>query len=221
MLNMLKNNKLLVYVLVLAIIAVIGIVILVSLSQTSGQGVYAGVNIQKTLELGEYKNMTWQFTADTTEATMKRNILNNIVIDSQIEKYPKKALKKYTQENMEYYEGVAKDYGYETLEQYVTEKFQYTLEEFEVYIEEYAKSRIKSELVVYAIAEAEGMEVTDKDVEQYCKDLLEQEGFTEESFMELYGMTIQTYAKENNFRFNLLQEQVLTFLYENSTIETI
>lgn len=218
---MTKKKRLIIYFLVLIVILVLGMVMLFSLFGSSGEENYKGVNIEKSVELGEYKNLTMQFPEGSAEDFIKRNIFNNVVISAQVEKYPDKAVKKFVEENEQYYTVMAEDYGYDSLEEYVTQSMGYSMEEFQKYIDEYAKSKVKAELVAYAIAEAEGIEVTDKQLEEYCKELLKEEGFTEDSFAEIYGMPIDEYAEKNNFKLQLLQEKVLDFLYESTTIELV
>ena len=219
MLEKLGNKKLLICFVALAVIVVVGIVALLTINGIPGQDVYSGVDVEKIIQLSEYKGITMQVPEGTTEEVIKRNLLSRVTMDSGIEKYPQRVMKKYIKENTEYYEGIAKDYGYETLDAYVTEQFQYTLSDFQVYIEEYSKSKAKSEMVVMAISKAEGITVTDEEVKAYCDGILTEEGYTEETFAQVYGMPMADYAEEENFEFQILQDKVLAVLYENATVE--
>ena len=221
MLEKLGNKKLLICFVALAIVAVVGMVVLLTITGVPGQDVYSGVNVEKVVDLGEYKGLTLQIADGTSESVIRSNLLSKVVIDSEVEKFPAKVIKKYVKENREYYEGIAADYGYDSLELYVTEQFQYTLEDFEMYIEEYSKSKAKSEMVILAIAKAEGLEVTDAEVKTYCDGILQQEGYTEETFAQVYGMSMADYAEEQDFQFNLLQDKVLTLLQDNATVEYV
>lgn len=216
---MLKKNKILLCILGLATIAVVGLILMIGVFGMPGQDVYSGVDLEKTVQLGEYKGVTIQVPEGTSEAVIKRNILSRVTMDSNVDKYPQRVIKKYIKENTEYYEEIAKGYGYETLDTYVAEQFQYTASEFAVYIEEYSKSKVKDEMVVMAIAEAEGLAVTDEEVKASCAEMLAEEGYTEETFAEVYGMSINEYAKKEKFKFRMLQDKVQTLLYENATVE--
>lgn len=216
---MLKKNKILLCILGLATIAVVGLILMIGVFGVPGQDVYSGVDLQKAVQLGEYKGVTIQVPEGTSEDVIKRNILSRVTMDSNVDKYPQRVIKKYIKENTEYYEEIAKGYGYETLDTYVAEQFQYTASEFAVYIEEYSKSKVKDEMVVMAIAEAEGLAVTDEEVKASCDEMLAEEGYTEETFAEVYGMSINEYAKKEKFKFRMLQDKVQTLLYENATVE--
>jgi trigger factor len=62
-----------------------------------------------------------------------------------------------------------------------------TLEEFDEYAKEYAVEIIKADLVVSAIIQAEGLEITDEEYELFLAELIEVTGKTREEVITQYG----------------------------------
>ncbi len=82
---------------------------------------------------------------------------------------------------------------------------------FEEQAKEYAKEVSKEQLVIYAIASRENIQVTEKEVEDYYKDYAEQYGADVEVLKSsLDAETLEQY---------LLSTHVEDFLYENAVIE--
>ncbi len=71
--------------------------------------------------------------------------------------------------------------------------------DFEKYVDEYAKSYVKSELVLHAVMQAENITVTDEEYRIFLDSLMESTGKTEAALLEQYGeeKIRQTIAFEN------------------------
>jgi trigger factor len=71
--------------------------------------------------------------------------------------------------------------------------------DFEKYVDEYAKSYVKSELVLHAVMQAENITVTDEEYRIFMDTLMESTGKTEAALLEQYGeeKIRQTIAFEN------------------------
>ena len=100
-----------------------------------------------------------------------------------------------------------------TMDDYLTQTGS-DLETFESEAEEYGKEKAKSDLVTLAIAKAEGIEVTDKEIEDYYT-----------KYASDYNATVEQIKKaipENELKSYLLQQEVMDFLYDNAQLtETI
>ncbi len=126
-------------------------------------------SVSKTVE--EYKA---EIRADLTklaeeeaEAKMQEEIWNAALKNSTVKQYPKAELETYREEMQQYYEGYASSYGYE-LEEFLKTAYGYTLDLFEEKKDLFAKDQVLNDLVLYAIARAENISVTD---EEYQKGL--------------------------------------------------
>ena len=82
-------------------------------------------------------------------------------------------------------------------------------EGFQQIKEEYIASSLKDQLITYAIARAEKINFTAKEFDNELAKLLEESGYTEETFQQDYGMTVKEYAQQNNWEFSMLREKVM------------
>ena len=143
----------------------------------------------------------------------KQELWEQVVSASTVKKYPKKQYKAEKALVEAYYKDVAEQYGMEYDD--LKEQFGLTDED----LKETTKESVKEKLCVYAVAKKEGIRVTDKEYREAIDKLLEEAGFTEETFEEQYGQTIQDYAKEQDFRSGMLRDEVSDFIYKNAKVE--
>ena len=79
-----------------------------------------------------------------------------------------------------------------------------------------AKEQVKKELILYAIAKAEGMSLSDSDYNKYGEDLLSSAGVSEDQFESSYGMSFVEFASQNNLYFTFLNQKVIEKVMEYS-----
>ena len=89
-----------------------------------------------------------------------------------------------------------------------------TQEEFDEQIKLAAQNQVKSEMITFAIAEKEDMVLTADEYQKGLDDMLEAVGMDAETFESNVGVTIEEYAKENNFGRDLLLTKELDAIYE-------
>ena len=90
----------------------------------------------------------------------------------------------------------------------------YTEEELNNQIVDYAENKVFQELIIYAIADAEGLEVTNDEYEVYMQDVLQQSGYNEETFQQYYGTTIEAYCEQEGLRASMLLNKVMDKVME-------
>jgi len=167
------------------------------------------INSKQVAEVPEYnldfvKNHSSQTTLEDYEAAVKEDLLvekkdsaesevksilwEKIVAASEVIQYPeeKDAL---IESNMNSFKQSAEKSGKEW--NVYLEESGYTEEQLTEQITSYAETKIFQEMIVYTIAEAEGLQVTDEEYEEYMASLLSQSGLDEAGFQENYGMTIE------------------------------
>ena len=98
------------------------------------------------------------------------------------------------------------------------EELGYTEEELVRQITDYAENKVFQELIIYAIADAEGLKVTDDEYEAYMQDVLTQSGYDEDSFQEYYGTTIEAYCKQEGLRASMLLNKVMDKVMEYAKV---
>lgn len=76
------------------------------------------------------------------------------------------------------------------------------------------KMRLQKSWCSTALRQLENISVDKQEYEQYLTQLMEINGFTEESFKEAYGCTFSEYAEENGMEETYLQEQVENQIFQ-------
>ena len=94
------------------------------------------------------------------------------------------------------------------------EELGYTEDELNNQITAYAENKVFQELIIYAIADAEGLEVTNEEYEAYMQDVLTQSGYDEETFEQYYGTTIEAYCEQEGLRASMLLNKVMDKVME-------
>lgn len=141
------------------------------------------------------------------------DIWSEIVAYSEAKKYPQKELEKLKQENLQNYTDLATNSGYDDVNEFLEKEMSLTPEQFDENSEFFCKHEIAETLVLYRIANLEGIEVTEDEYAAYLEDLKTLNGFTDESFNEAYGMSFREYADEVGMKETYLLEQVKAKLF--------
>lgn len=82
--------------------------------------------------------------------------------------------------------------------------------------EKQAKQKVKEELVLHAIAKAEGLKLKDSDYQTFVDGLLSQAGITAEDFEEQQGISIADYASQSGLFDSFLFGEVMNKVMEYS-----
>ena len=168
---------------------------------------YTKYNTIKAYEASVKKDLL-KTKKSNAESTVKTNLWNQVVANSTIKKYPKKQLQYEIDQTTAQYKKMAKNYNM-TWKKFLKSYMNLSESEYNTQAKAYAKSKVKQKLVMYAIADKEGIKVTNKEYKEYLSSLLSNAGFTEATFKKQYSESIQDYGKENDLRSSLLLNKVL------------
>lgn len=152
-----------------------------------------------------------QIKEDSRESEINNALLTQIASASTIKDYPQE-LVDYVVANMtNYYKQYADMYSME-FEEFLDSYMGLTEEEFEAQAELAAKQGLQAELYLKAIAEKEGIELSDEEYTAKCQEYADRNGYSSvEEFTAAY--------EESEIRLSALQEKVLAFITENATVE--
>lgn len=114
-----------------------------------------------------YVNQTWPAVVE-----------NTVVLQ-----YPEKEIEQVAGQLVAELEAYAEAAGL-TLDVYTQAVYNKTGEEFRAYAKEVAQSQVKEDMIVYAIARAEGLDVTDAQYHEYAALFMEQLGLSSEAELE-------------------------------------
>lgn len=140
------------------------------------------------------------------ESDVKAILWERIVETSEIIKYPEEK-NQVMESTLDSFKTAAANAGKEW-NAYLKE-LGYTEEALMAQITSYAETKVFQELITYAIADAEGLEVTDEEYEAYMKDILQQSGYSEETFQQYYGTTVEEYCEQEGLRSSMLLDKVM------------
>lgn len=148
---------------------------------------------------------------ESAEMQVKQALWEEIVDKSEIIKYPDDK-DQMIEEQMEAIKKDAEDNEME-LDEYL-ESGGYTEEEFRKALTDNIETNMFQEMLVYAIAEKEGLEVTEDEYQDYIDQVLENTGMDEDTFESAYGMTIEEYMDNQNMKTIMLLNKVMDKVME-------
>lgn len=141
------------------------------------------------------------------------NLLTQVSFNSTIKEYPQVMVDFSVNEMKSYYEDMAESFSMEFAD-FLSMYFGMTEEAFQEQAVMSVQQSLQQELYLKAIAEAEGITLSEEEYTQGCEDYAAAYGL--ESGEEL----VATYG-ESVVRISILQDKVLEFLMENAVIEEI
>jgi trigger factor len=145
------------------------------------------------------------------DSTVKSELLRQISENSEISDYPQDLVDYGVASMKSYYTQMAEMYSME-FEDFMSTYFGMDEETFMEEAAEVVKESLEQELLLKAIAETEGIEVSAEDYQAGCERYMESYGYeSQEEFEAAYG--------EEVIRISILQEDVLEFLVENAIVE--
>lgn len=145
------------------------------------------------------------------ESELKSTLWEQIVTASEIIQYPSEK-DELIESTMNSFKQTAEDNDMEW-DTYL-EQIGYSEEDLTTQITSYAETKVFQEMIVYSIAEAEGLEVTDDEYTEYMDAMLTQSGLDAETFESYYGMSIEDYCEQEGLRSSLLLNKVMDKVME-------
>ena len=149
------------------------------------------------------------------EANARQSVFSEIVNNTEVVKYPEDNLQARIDKITNSYQEYAKAGGYE-FEEYLNDQMGISLEQFNQLAKQASEETVKQELILHAIARSEGIEMKADDYNKYLIKLLEDAGYTEETYKEEKGYTIQEYAEDNDLFNAYLYQTVMNKVMEYS-----
>ncbi len=132
-------------------------------------------------------------------------IMTQIIADAQFEELPKELLEENRQTYLDWLEDVASEYGM-TAEDYLK---MYGMD-YESTLDQYAEEYTKEILVVHAIADKEGLNISDEALEARLEEFARDKGVAVDELM-VGDLTLEDYKE------SFLYEDVVTFLAQQAT----
>lgn len=161
--------------------------------------------LAKSLEQEEYDDQLYD---------IKFDLYSKIVEETEVLKYDEKEVQGEVESLEKEYKTRAESSGVEW-EDYLKDQLKLAQEEFDDQALAYAEEIVKQEMIIYAIAEKEDLEVTDEEFDTYLNGLLASSGFEDEgAFKDYTGMSLKDYAEEYKLDRDLLLTKELDLIYD-------
>ena len=147
----------------------------------------------------------------TAESNAKQDVLKKVVANSEIDGYDESEVKRLVDEQFTNFKQTAESYqsygyGYED----VLSMYGYTSEEeLKKGLTDYVKDYLDQKMVIYAVADAEGLKATSEDVDAKVKEIMDM--YQVETEKEVYD-----YYGEDYFEVTVLSDKVMSFLMDNA-----
>lgn len=166
-------------------------------------------------EYKEYvRSILEENAAEARESMILASLINQVAANATVNGYPQDLVDYCAASMKEYYAQTAAMYGME-LEAFLEAAMAMTLEDFEAQIQVSVQQSLVQELSLAAVAEAEGMEISDEEYQEGVSKYMTMYGFTDEEEF------IKTIGGENVVRLNLIQKKVTDFLIQNAVINEV
>ncbi len=157
-----------------------------------------------------------EYNAESEQFT---EILEKVMANCEVKKYPSDLLKAYREEAEAYFDSLIEQYNYyyymytgTTLsKEDMLTTLGYTQEDIDTAVEEASKDNAKSAMVFHVIADKEGIVLTEEEFEEALAQYMVDTGYeTAEEFYEAYNYS------EEVFKEDLLFDKVMDFIMENA-----
>ena len=178
---------------------------------------YLGFGSVKEYENYIKESLEMEYQADA-ESNQLLAVWQAVRDNCTIIEYPEDEVETYLADYTEYYTSMAAYSGLD-LETYLNDNYAMTLQEFNDTVLGWAHEEIGDMLIVKAIINAEGMEISEEEYAQAKLTLLGDMGYTSEDEFEAdYEMGFEDYYGEENIKLAVLQEQVFQLVLDNAIL---
>lgn len=158
-------------------------------------------NLRSTLE---------QQKQDTQQNQKLNDLVSQVIASSTVNDYPQELVDYSVKQRTDYYKAAAEQQGIE-FEEFLQTNFQMSEEDYNTEAEATAKQELDMELILVAVAESEGVEITDEQyqagVEKYAQDMGVESA---EALIQQYG--------ESMIRTSLMQDEALKIIEDSAVI---
>lgn len=154
-----------------------------------------------------------QSNEEAAESQAKSDIFNKVVANSTITGYDEAEVKKFVDDEFESFKQTAEtyaNYGYSYEDVLASNGFE-TEEDLKKGITTYVKEYLNQKMVIYCIADAEGIKVTSEETDKLVQEYMDMyQVETKEEVYEYFG--------DDYFELRVLSEKVMDFLKENAVL---
>lgn len=142
----------------------------------------------------------------------KSAIMQVVIDNAEITRYPEQEMQELVDSTISSVQEEASGYGYD-LSTYVSARYGYDEESFRNYVSDLVEDFMKEKIVICAIAKAENISVSDKEISAYKEEMLANSGLSSEDEFDKY-------YDDEDVTYYTLADKVVDFLLENGVPAT-
>ncbi len=170
-----------------------------------------------TKEADYRKFIKESLTTTKTESSVKAEkirIYQEIAQGTEVKELLPEAVKGVSDAYLAKYKGFAEASG-KDWKTFIKDTFDWTEKEFEKELKAFAENNVKENMIIYAIAQKEGVVVSDKEYQAKLDEILKESGYeTEEAFKQAVGVDLSEYGEEYSVRQNAMMEEAFDKIYD-------
>ena len=164
----------------------------------------------KALVRDELERNAYEKSLQEVKDDFYAQIIGNVVMKDM----PQDKVQEFKEISDARYRKVAETYEIKW-EDFLIQYFSVTPDDYDAYLLSYAREVIEQEMVLYAIAEHEGVPITEAEYNEFLKLQLQNSGYeNEEAFEQYSGMPIREYVAKNHLFMNYLLNKDMDAIYE-------
>ena len=164
----------------------------------------------KKMVRAEMEKDAYETALQDVKDTFYEQIIGNVVMKDM----PQDKVQEFKEILDSRYRRVAEEYEIEW-EDFLVQYFSVTPDDYDAYLLSYAREVIKQEMVLYAIAEREGIQLTEDDYNDFLNMQLKNSGYEDaKAFEESSGISIHDYVVQNRLFINYLLNKDMEVIYE-------
>jgi FKBP-type peptidyl-prolyl cis-trans isomerase (trigger factor) len=148
------------------------------------------------------------------KSTMYSELWSKVYEASIFSSLPQAEIDRYVKQTTDDYVAVAAGNN-QTLEEYLTANYGIDVATFDTEVLSETEERVKSDLILYSIARAEGLEITAEEYTEKLNEYFNTDG--NQSFQTIEEF--EAYYSKEYMTSNMLYQEVLEFLYTNAVIK--
>ena len=146
---------------------------------------------------------------------LKNELYEKIYDEAVVLGYPEGKVQETVDKLEGDYKAIAETYGYSDWDQFRNDYFNMEQAEYEENLKLYAESLVKSDLIIYCMAEMEEVTLTEDEYMAELHEMMEMAGFADDAEFEEYaGMTIREYADSYQMDRDLVLTKCLDKIYD-------
>lgn len=171
----------------------------------------------------EYEKYIKKTLADRKKETVKkeeqRKLFQQIVEKAEVKELLEEQVKAVNEKYTKKYHEYAKENNLEWAD-FLKTNFGWSEKEFKKNLKEFAEANVRESMIIYAIAQKEGVVISDDEYKEKLNEVMNSLGYkNEEDFKKAVGTDLEEYGDMYSVRLNAMMDEAMEIIYNRLTGE--